>query len=72
VIANLAVWFALHLLFASIEERPGYPSVLDVSSVDWRAALLTTLCAILIFRFRWSVIKTLGISALAGLALSHI
>jgi chromate transporter len=60
VIANLALWFALHMLFK------------DGGGLDWRAALLTSLSALFIFRFRWSVIRVLLLSALGGLVLSYL
>ena len=72
VIANLALWFALHVLF-----RAGKPVGLggwtltlpDPTSLDWRAALLAAIAAILIFRAKWSVIRVLGVAALGGLVL---
>ncbi len=67
VIANLALWFAVHVLFLRPEaEIFGLP---DVTSLDWRAAAIAVLAALLLFRFRRGVIEVLGASALAGLAL---
>ena len=70
VIANLALWFALHVLFLRPEGGPwGLP---DPVSLDWRAALIAVLAAMLLFRFKRGVITTLGVSALAGLLLSQV
>lgn len=72
VIANLSLWFFIHVLFSRVEEdrlgplRLYYP---DWASFDWRAALLAAAAAILIFRFKVNVAKVLGAAALAGLLL---
>lgn len=74
VIANLSVWFALHVLFARVGERQYGPLRLywpDPASFSWQAAVLTLLAALLIFRFKWNVIKTLAAAALGGLLLAH-
>ena len=62
VIANLAVWFALHVLFAG--------SVL--AGFDWRAAVIAAIAALLLFRFKRGVIEVLAVSALAGLLLAQL
>jgi len=75
VIANLTMWFALHLLFASVSERHFGPVRLyspDPASFNWQAALLSLLAAVLIFRLKWSVIKTLVAASLGGLALGWV
>lgn len=73
VIANLAMWFALHVLFAAVGEGRWGPLRLylpDWSSFDWRAGLLGVGAAILLFRFRLGVLPLLGIAAGGGLLLS--
>lgn len=75
VIANLSLWFLLHVLFARVGESHFGPLRLyapDWASFDWRAAALATLAAILIFRFRLGVIKVLTLAALGGLALGQL
>jgi chromate transporter len=75
VIANLSVWFALHVLFARVGERQYGPLrlyLLDAASFNWQAGLLTTLSAILIFRFKWNVIKTLAAAGFGGLLLGQL
>jgi chromate transporter len=72
VIANLTVWFALHVLFARISERQIGPLRLywpDPVSFNWQAALLAVFAAILIFRLKWNVLKTLAATGAAGLLL---
>ena len=75
VIANLSVWFALHVLFARVGERQ-YGSLRlywpDGSSFSWQAASLTLMSALLIFRFKWNVIKTLAAAGIGGLLLGQL
>ena len=67
VIASLALWFGGHVLFRS------YQGGLPVwTSLDWRAALLSLVCAALLFRLKWGVLPVLGAAALGGLALSQL
>jgi chromate transporter len=70
VIANLALWFAVHVLFARPEaEVFGLP---DVTSLDWRAAVIGIGAALLLFRFKRGVMEVLGAAALAGLLLAQL
>jgi chromate transporter len=73
VIGNLAVWFALHVLFEEVGERNVGPLRLyepEWSSLDPVAAALTAGAFYLVFRRQWSILVTLGASAAAGAALS--
>ena len=75
VIANLTVWFALHVLFARVGERQYGPLQLywpEANSFVWQAAALTSLSAVLIFRFKWNVIKTLAVAGIGGILLGQI
>jgi chromate transporter len=70
VIANLAVFFALHTLFGDTERSSwGWLSVewpvLD--TLRWVPLAIGVVAALLIFRWRWSVLRTLGLCALIGL-----
>jgi chromate transporter len=72
VIANLAVYFALHTLFSHTKTVDGGPldlsvPVLDSLQVD--PLIVTTLACVLIFIRKWGVLPTLGACAVAGLAL---
>jgi chromate transporter len=67
VIANLALWFGLRVLFGEMAGR--WPVL---SSLQWDAALLALVAAFCLFGLRLGVAATLGIAALAGLALRMI
>ena len=74
VIANLALYFAIHTLFADVEDRRSGPlrfQVPDLSSVSPRAVAVAALAFLLLFRLRWSVLKTIGACAVIGGAI-HI
>ena len=75
VIASLALWFALHVVFKQLIRVSFGPASLELpvlSSLNWQAAVLALLAAVLIFRFKWSVLKMLPVAALGGLALSAL
>lgn len=75
VIANLSLWFFIHVLFAETGVAHLGPLRLNLpvlASFDWRAAVLAALSAILIFRFDWNVIRVLGVAAAGGLLLAQI
>jgi chromate transporter len=73
VIASLAAFFAVHTLFS--ETRHVTTGPLDFqapvwSSVQLDAVAITLLGGYLIFRRGWSVLRTLGACALAGVAIT--
>jgi len=68
VIANLTVWFALHVLFARFVQGP-LGSLPDPASLDWRALGLALAAAVLLFLLKAGVMRTLGVSLLLGLGL---
>lgn len=75
VIANLTVWFFIHVLFARVNEVAFGPLRLSSpvwTSLDWRGAVLAALSALLLFRMKWSIIKVLGVAAMGGLVLGQI
>ncbi len=70
VILNLAVWFALHTAFGTVDAaRLGRVRLLvpRPATIDPVAVLLMAVAAALIFRFQVSVLKTLGACAVLGL-----
>jgi chromate transporter len=72
VIANLAIWFALHALFR--QTVPVHIGVLSfdapaLRSLDPWALLLAAVAAIALLRFKLGVLRTLGICAAASVAL---
>jgi chromate transporter len=69
VILNLAVWFALHTLFAEVREVRGGALALDVpvlSSLDPAAALLSLAALIAVFRFKAGPLATIAACGAAG------
>lgn len=75
VIANLALWFALHVLFARLGEvRIGSAVALipEWASLDWRAALLSAAALLLVFVLRWNLFAVLGALAAGGLLLGSL
>jgi chromate transporter len=72
VIANLALWFGLRVLFRDIVAVPFGPVSVDLPalrSLDPAAAALAVLAAFCLFRLKLGVLRTLGIAAAAGLVL---
>ncbi|MEL7706163.1 chromate efflux transporter [Citromicrobium bathyomarinum] len=72
VIANLTAWFALHVLFADVDETRIGPMRLYLPEwvgFDWRAAVLAAIACILVFGAKWSVVRVLAVTALGGLLL---
>jgi chromate transporter len=68
VILNLALWLALHTLFAQI--RPfGLLNLPVLASVNWAALAIAIAALVAIFRFRIGIITVLAGSCLAGVAL---
>lgn len=66
VIANLALWFALHVLFRRVAES-GLP---DLASIDWRAGLIAAQAALLLFGLKRGIFLSMAICGATGVALS--
>ena len=65
VVLNLAVWLSLHTLFGQIDESRWYGFRLIVpvwATLDWPALTIAAVSAVLVFRFHWGVLRTLGIA----------
>ena len=70
VIANLAVWFALHVLFAHVGERAIGPFVLpapDLTTIDFSAAAIAVAAGIALIHYSQNMIAVLVAAALAGM-----
>ena len=70
VIANLAIWFALHVLFgelASWEVGPASLLLPVLASVDWWAAGLAAIAMLALLRLHLGLFWTLAICAGLGL-----
>ncbi|MGX8008425.1 chromate efflux transporter [Mesorhizobium sp. ORM8.1] len=72
VVLNLALWFALHVIFHEVRNIGWGMNVPVLSSLDWRAALLSAAAMIAVFRLKIGMLPTLAGSALAGLVLMAI
>jgi chromate transporter len=71
VISNLSLWFAIHVVFAEVNQyRLGWLSmeVPEWTSVNPAAAVLAALALLATFRFKLGMAKTLAGSAAIGLA----
>jgi chromate transporter len=71
VIANLALYFSIHTPFGSTNELTWGPlqvDLPDLTALRPVALAIAITAAVLIFRFRWSVLRTLGACTLLGLA----
>ncbi|BAB51863.1 MULTISPECIES: chromate efflux transporter [Mesorhizobium] len=69
VIMNLALWFALHVVFREVHAVSLGMNVPVLSSIDWRAALLSCAAMIAILKLKIGMLPTLAGSALAGVLL---
>ena len=72
VIANLAIWFGLRVIFARVVDGPFAMTLPDLWSLQPTALLLAVLAGVCLFRFRLGVVPVLAISAGVGLMLSLI
>ncbi|MBC2904794.1 chromate efflux transporter [Streptomyces cupreus] len=70
VIANLALYFAEHTLFTTVDDRTFgllHLAVPDLATFRPVALGIALVAVVLIFRVRWSVLRTLGVCAGLGL-----
>lgn len=71
VILNLAIWFAIHVLFDRIGSTAWHAApVPEPASLNLHAVALTLLAAGLLLGLKRGMVETLGIMALAGLVAS--
>ncbi|GAA1913193.1 chromate efflux transporter [Nocardioides lentus] len=71
VIGSLAVFFAVHTLFAGTGRLTSGPLDLEypvLDTVQWAPLAITVLACALVFWRGWSVLRTLGACALVGVA----
>ncbi len=75
VVMNLAIWFALHVVFrevATLEFLGPGPDLPVLESIDWRAAGLAAAAMLAMLRFKTGMLPTLagcaGLGLLLGLA----
>jgi chromate transporter len=75
VIANLSLWFAMHVLFGVVRKMDMGPSWIwwpEAGSLNIGALAIAALAFILLFRFKLGIIKLLGVAAIAGIALKAV
>lgn len=73
VVMNLAVWFALHVLFGRVQEQKfHFVTYYDVSGISLPAAALAAVAVVCTFKLKWGIPATLGLCALLGLAVKMI
>ena len=74
-LANLALWFGLHVLFGEFREVVLGPLWLPAPSIagfDWRAGVIALSSAVALLRFHVAMPAVLGAAAIAGMALTAI
>ena len=69
VILNLSLWFGLHVLFTEVALRElGMVKLWqpELASIDWRVAVLSVLCGIMLLKLHWGMARVLSLSAAMG------
>jgi chromate transporter len=72
VILNLTLWFALHVLFARVDEVRAGPLrwyAFDALTLDWKAAGLALIAAFLMLKLHRGLVETVALVALLGMLL---
>ena len=75
VILNLTIWFALHVLFARVEEARAGPLrwyAFDPAALDWKAGALALVAALLMLRLHRGLVETVAVMAAAGILLRFL
>ncbi|RQS65684.1 chromate transporter [Burkholderia sp. Bp8963] len=75
VILNLAVWFAIHTLFAQVNVKHLFGITLQIpvlSSLDPWSLLLSAAAMVALFRFRLGMMTTLAGCCIAGIAIHMV
>jgi len=70
VIANLTIWFALHVLFAKLDTQHFGPAKFilpDWTSINLVALTLAILAGLLLLKFHWGLFKTLTLCGALGI-----
>ena len=70
MILNLAIWFAIHVVWTEMRQVEAGPLSLELpvlGSIDWAAAALSALALFAVFRLKLGMTFVLGGSALLGL-----
>jgi chromate transporter len=73
IIANLALWFGMHVLFGEVGSATAGPFTLPVpelATFDWRAAVIAIAAGIALLGYKVNLLVVLGAAMVAGVALS--
>ena len=72
VILNLAVWFAIHVIWREVQHIKAGPLSLELpvlGSIDWIAATLSALALVAVFRLKLGMTTVLAGAAALGIVL---
>ncbi|EAQ24706.1 chromate efflux transporter [Roseovarius sp. 217] len=75
VILNLAIWFAVHVIWRQVARIETWPLSLELpvlASIDWAAAAMSLLTLVAVFRLQLGMVTVLGGAATVGLVLHLI
>ena len=75
VVLNLAVWFAVHVAFARVDEWRGFGLRLllpEPASANLASIAIALGAFIAMFKFKWNMILTLGVAAAVGIVYAFI
>ena len=75
VIANLSLWFSLHVLFAKLTTKNIGPAsflVPEWSSINLTALAIAAISAFLLLKLHWGLFKTLALSSILGILASFV
>ncbi len=75
VIANLTLWFSLHVLFANLSTKTiglARFTLPDWTSINWTALAIAVLAGLLLLKLHWGLFKTLALCGALGIAASLI
>jgi len=75
VMLNLALWFALHVVFRSVDYSSYGPlsvPIISITDIDWRVPLLTLLSAALLLRARWNIVTVLVAASASSYLLTRL
>jgi len=71
VVLNLAVWFAVHVVFSTVAERSGPLGIRwlvpELASVDWAALLIAASALVAMLHFKVKMLPVLGAAAGFGI-----
>ena len=72
VILNLAIWFAVHVIWRQVARIETWPLSLELpvlTSIDWAAAALSALALVAVLRLQLGMVTVLAGAAMLGLVL---